>query len=83
VILGKFGVTVQATRGHTMPLTFLLLSLPISIGIFMIVFGIAVLHDMFVEEPRKSERRIALPNKRHNRLALTHYVPRRKRHLAH
>jgi hypothetical protein len=66
-----------------MPLTFLLLSLPISIGIFMIVFGIAVLHDMFVVEPRKSERRIAVPKKRHSRVALFHYAPRIKRHLAH
>jgi hypothetical protein len=66
-----------------MPLTFLLLSLPISVGIFMIVFGIAVLHDMFVVEPRKSERRIALPNKRHSRMTLVPFAPRRKRHLAH
>jgi hypothetical protein len=66
-----------------MPLTFLLLSLPISIGVFMIVIGIAVLHDMFVVEPRKSERRIALPNKRHNRPAMIPYAPIRKRHLAH
>jgi hypothetical protein len=66
-----------------MPLTFLLLSLPVSIGIFMIVFGIAILHDMFVVAPRKSERQMALSNKRHARRALVPYAPRRKRHLAH
>jgi hypothetical protein len=66
-----------------MPLTFLLLSLPISIGIFLIVFGIAILHDMFAVEPRKSERRVALPDKRHSRRASAPYAPRRKRHFAH
>jgi hypothetical protein len=63
-----------------MPLTFL--SLPISIAIFLIVFGIAILHDMFVVETRKSERRIAQPDKRYSRRALVPYAPR-KRHLAH
>jgi hypothetical protein len=66
-----------------MPLTFVLLSLPISIGIFLIVFGIAILHDMLVVEPRKSERRIALSDKRHSGRALAPYPPRRKCHLAH
>jgi hypothetical protein len=48
----------------------------------LIVFAIAFLHELFVMEARKSERRIALPNQRHCRRALVPYAPRRKRHLA-
>jgi hypothetical protein len=65
-----------------MPLTFLLLSLPASIGVFLIVFAIAVLHELFVVEPRKSERQFSVPNQRHCRRALVLFAPRRKRHLA-
>ena len=51
-----------------MPLTFLLLSLPVSIRAFLIVFAIAFLHELFVVEPQKSELRIVLPLQRHCRL---------------
>ena len=61
-----------------MPLTFLLLSLPVSIGAFLIVFAIAFLHELFVVELHKSMRRIVLPNQRHCRRTLVPYAPRTK-----
>ena len=33
-----------------MPLTFLLLSLPISVGVFVLVFGFAVFHELLVAD---------------------------------
>ena len=61
-----------------MPLTFLLLSLPVSIGAFLIVFAIAFLHELFVVEPQRSEVRIVLPDQRHCRRPLVPYAPRKK-----
>jgi hypothetical protein len=61
-----------------MPLTFLLLSLPVSIGAFLIVFAIAFLHELFVVDPHKCERRSMPPNRRQCRPALVRYAPRKK-----
>jgi hypothetical protein len=62
-----------------MPLTFLLLSLPVSIAAFLMIIAIASLYELFAGEAPRSERRIALPIQRHYRRACVHYVPRRKR----
>ena len=61
-----------------MPLTFLLLSLPVSIGAFLIVFAIAFLHELLVVAPQRSEVRIVLPHQRQCRRALVTYAPRKK-----
>jgi len=65
-----------------MPLTFVLLSLPLSIGIFVIIFAIAVLHELFAVESRTSERRIVLPNHGHFRQARRRSGPRKTRALS-
>ena len=65
-----------------MPLTFLLLSLPVSIAAFLIIFAIASLHELFAAELPRPERRIALPIQRHCRRVCVPYAPGRKRHLA-
>jgi hypothetical protein len=65
-----------------MPLTFLLLSVPFSIGIFLIIFAIALLYEMFAVEPHTSERRIALPNERHSRQTPLRSEPKKSRALS-
>ena len=64
-----------------MPLTFLLLFLPLSIGIFLIIFAIAALHEMFAMESQTSERRIALPNEGRFRQAPLRSGPKKSRAL--
>jgi hypothetical protein len=65
-----------------MPLTFMLLSLPVSIAAFLMIIAIASLYELFAAEPPTSERRIALPIQRPCRRVRVPYAPRRKRHLA-
>jgi hypothetical protein len=65
-----------------MPLTFLLLSLPLSIGVFLIILAIAVLHEMFAVESHTSEHRIALLNKGHFPQAPLRFGPRKSRALS-
>ena len=44
-----------------MPLTFLLVSVPVSIAAFLIVFAIAFLHELFVVELHKSSAEPCYP----------------------
>jgi hypothetical protein len=61
-----------------MPLTFLLLSLPVSIGAFLIVFAVAFLHELFGMEPQKSELRIMRRNQQQCRRTVVTYAPRKR-----
>ncbi len=58
-----------------MPLTFLFLSLPISIGIFVLVFALAILHDVFVAEVRESERDITVLVQNPRRKRFVQFAP--------
>jgi hypothetical protein len=61
-----------------MPLTFLLLSLPITIGIFTLIFALAILHELFVPELREAGRDIVRLRQNPRRKSFVQPTPRKK-----